>query len=394
MSDARPILAVVTPFLTPFRVQFIERAAREMPDLQFRVFVTQNPDHGPWDVRAISGAELLHLARNKPWQHAEGLRASLGPDLATSRALLDDFREHPPSAIFLVGYAYPSHLRLILWAHRRIPLLLWGDSNALGDTARGIRGALKKLLLTRIIKRCAAVLPCGESGRQFFARYGARPDRTFLCPADPDYRLIDSPNPETLRAVAERYSFPASRRRLVCCARLVQLKRFDSAIDAFVSIADDRPDWDLVIVGDGEMRDAWRARVPQRFARRVIWTGFLKDPAETAAVYRHSHVFVHPGDFEAWGVVVLEAAAAGLAMIVSNVVGAAVDMVRPGRNGSLVAPGDVAEIALAMREWTDPAALERARGESLTISREFREKADAIRGLRAALIATGAITAG
>ncbi len=392
MNDVRPILAVVTPFLTPFRVQFIERVAREMPALRLRVFVTQNPDHGPWDVGSIAGAELTHLARNKPWQHAEGFFASLGPDLSTARSLLDTFRSQPPAAIFLVGYAYPSHLRLILWAHRRIPLLLWGDSNALGDTARGVRGVIKKLLLTRVIKRCAAVLPCGESGRQFFSRYGARPDRTFLCPADPDYRLIDSPSPETLRAVADRYGFVPTRRRLVCCARLVQLKRFDSAIDAFVSIADDRPDWDLVIVGDGEMREAWRARVPEKLANRVIWTGFLKDPAEIAAVYRHSHAFVHPGDFEAWGVVVLEAAAAGLAMIVSRVVGAAVDMVRPGRNGSLVAPGDVAEIARAMREWTSPEPLERARRESLAISREFREKADAVRGLRAALIATGAIT--
>lgn len=118
-------------------------------------------------------------------------------------------------------------------------------------------------------------------------------------------------------------------------ARLVALKRYDAAIDAFARLAPERPDWDLLIVGDGEMR-AWQARVPAELRHRVIWTGFIQDPTETAALYRWSHVFVHPGDYEAWGVVVLEAAAAGLAMIVSNVVGAAPDLVRDGENGRLV----------------------------------------------------------
>jgi glycosyltransferase involved in cell wall biosynthesis len=207
----------------------------------------------------------------------------------------------------------------------------------------------------------------------------------FLCPADPDYTLIDRPDPALLESVASRFGLDPARKRIICCARLVSLKRFDAAIDAFVKLAAERPEWDLVIVGDGEMREPWQARVPAELKHRVIWTGFLKDPAETAAIYRWSHVFVHPGDLEAWGVVVLEAAAAGLAMIVSEVVGAAVDLVRDGENGRLVPPGDAAAVERALREVTDPAKLEAMREASRRISAAFRKNADAVEGLRRAL---------
>lgn len=388
MTD-RPLLVCVAPFLTPFRAQFFTRIAREMPELRVAVLVTQNQDHGPWKYDAVPGTEFVDLGKGKPWQHAGGMKASLRPDLATGRAVIDWIenarRSGPVQAILLVGYAYPSHLRLIFWAYKRVPLFLWGDSNILGDTSRGVKRLLKNLLLPRIIKRCAAILPCGTAGKQFFLRYGAREDRTFLCPADPDYTLIDHPDPALLQAVGERYCLDPARKRIICCARLVALKRFDAAIDAFVRIAAERPDWDLLIVGDGEMREAWQARIPTDLKQRVIWTGFIKDPAETAALYRWSHVFVHPGDYEAWGVVVLEAAASGLAMIVSNVVGAAPDLVKDGGNGRLVRPGDANDVEAALREMTDLANTDRMRAASRAISDQFRRDADAIQGLRSAL---------
>lgn len=393
MPDDRPLLVAVAPFLTPFRAQFFQRILRELPQYRLAVLVTQNPDHGPWRIDSIpgegGGAEVVHLGLGKPWQHADGRWVSLRADARTFGQLRDWLAPRRPAAILLVGYAYYSHARLILWAHRRVPLFLWGDSNILGDTTRGVKRVLKNLVLPRLIKRCAAILPCGSSGKQFFLRYGAREDRTFLCPADPDYSLIDHPDPALMQAVGDRYRLDPSRRRIICCARLVALKRYDAAIDAFAALADERPDWDLVIVGDGEMREAWQARVPVRLKSRVIWTGFIKDPAETAALYRWSHVFVHPGDYEAWGVVVLEAAAAGLAMIVSNVVGAAPDLVRDGENGRLVAPGDAKAVEIALREATDAANLERWREASRSLSAAFRREADAIDGLRRALRAPG-----
>jgi glycosyltransferase involved in cell wall biosynthesis len=394
MQDRRRLLLTVAPFLTPFRAQFYERILREMPEYRLGVVVTQNPDHGPWRMDAVGDVPVRHLGLGKPWQHAEGGWRSLAADMRTFGDLARIVDKEKPAAVFLVGYGYWSHTRLILRCHRLgVPLFLWGDSNVLADNPRGVRGMVKRMLLPRVIGRCAAVLPCGSSGRAFFARYGAREERMFLCPADPDYRLIDAPDAGLVERVGREFGLNPARKRIMCCARLVGLKRFDAVIDAFVRLAAERPEWDLFIVGDGEMRAAWEARVPTGLKVRVIWPGFVKEPERIAACYLWSHVFVHPGDYEAWGVVVLEAAAAGLAMVVSEVVGAAPDLVRDGENGRLVPPGDSGAVERALREITDPAGdgatLARMRAASREISLAFRRDADAIAGLRKALALSG-----
>jgi len=385
-SDARPIFAAVVPFLTPFRVQFLQRVAREIPHFRVVIVLTQNAEHGPWQYTSIDELELLDLGTGKPWQHAARTWRALPSDWRTGSEVVRWLTRHHVAAVWLVGYAYLSHTRVVLACHKRgIPLFLWGDSNIRGDTQSAWKRWIKRLVLSRLLSRCAAVMPCGSAGRAFFERYGTRPDRMFLCPADPDYALIDHADPSLVRRTRERFALDPARKRILCCARLVGLKRFDAAIDAFVSLALDRPDWDLVIVGDGPCRKEWQARVPAHLTSRVVWTGFVKDPAEIAALYLSSHIFVHPGDYEAWGVVVLEAAAAGLALVVSEVVGAAADLVKDAENGRLVPPGDSRAIETALRDITRPEVLESMREASRRVSRAFRTSADAITGLRQAL---------
>jgi len=170
------------------------------------------------------------------------------------------------------------------------------------------------------------------------------------------------------------------------CARLIPLKSTDNLVRAFIEIAPQRPDWDLVIVGDGPLRPVAESLVPASLKSRVIFTGFTTDQATTAAIERTCDVLVHPGYSEAWGVVLLEAAAAGMAIIASDVVGAASDFVFEGVNGFQVPPRDVPRLAAAMLKVSgDEASLARMKNESRRISLEFRQRADPVNGLRQAL---------
>lgn len=380
--------------MTPFREHFLRRVVAELPEFQLATLLTQDPKHGPWEVGPRPDLGLVEFGRQTPWQHAAPLSKSLPADWRAGGRMIDWLTARDVRAIWLVGYAYPSHARLIFWARRKkIPLLLWSDSNVLGDRSQGVKGFVKRLAVSSIVSRCSAVLPCGIKGVEFYERYGATRDRTFLCPAEPDYSLIDNADKARMHSWADRLGLSSDRRRIMCCARLVELKRFDAAIDAFAAIADRRPEWDLLIVGDGPMREPWQARVPERLKGRVKWAGFTHDPADTAALYRLSHVFVHPGDYEAWGVVILEAAAAGLPIIASNVVGAAYDLIDPGKSGEFVPPGDAKAIEAALMTYTDSHAWPTASAASLLQSRKLRAEADPIAGLRAALAASG-VTAG
>jgi glycosyltransferase involved in cell wall biosynthesis len=121
----------------------------------------------------------------------------------------------------------------------------------------------------------------------------------------------------------------------------------------------------------------------------VLWTGFLEDPADLAAVYHSADILAVPSNYEPWGVVVTEAAAAGLAVVASSVVGAAADVVEDGVNGRIFRQGDAAHLAECLLDLTRPRRTEAAKVASRDVLTRWRVSSDPVRGLRNALAAAG-----
>ena len=209
----------------------------------------------------------------------------------------------------------------------------------------------------------------------------------FLMPVEPDYRLILELDQQKIEQVRDRFALPPQRRRVIYSGRLTAEKRVDLLIDAFSRIASDRPDWDLLIVGDGPLRKELEQRVPGSLRGRVIWTGFLNDQQTIAALYRTSDLLVLPSDSEPWAVVINEAAAAGLAIVASDVVGAAAELVRDGVNGRIFRRGNLERLSQCLLEVTSPLRIDQMKRSSAGILLQWREKADPVQGLHQALVA-------
>ncbi len=84
----------------------------------------------------------------------------------------------------------------------------------------------------------------------------------------------------------------------------------------------------------------------------VEWLGIIP-PDRMAEVYRDADLFIFPTRYESFGLVVIEAMAAGLPVIVSNVIGAGI--VTDGRNGVVVVGFDPSHYAEALRRLAPPA---------------------------------------
>jgi glycosyltransferase involved in cell wall biosynthesis len=108
-------------------------------------------------------------------------------------------------------------------------------------------------------------------------------------------------------------------------------------------------------------------------------------------VYRCADVLVLPSDYEPWGVVVTEAAAAGLAVIASSVVGAAADVVEEGVNGRIFRRGDKEHLVECLLDLTDPHRTDAAKAASQRVLARWRSKCDPVQGLRRALALTGLV---
>ena len=107
--------------------------------------------------------------------------------------------------------------------------------------------------------------------------------------------------------------------------------------------------WHLVLLGDGELRGELERRIAlPDLAGAVILRGF-RQYDELPAFYGLARAFVHASTTEQWGLVVNEAMAAGLPVLVSARCGCAQDLVRNGVNGFTFDPYDVEELAGLMQ---------------------------------------------
>ena len=304
--------------------------------------------------------------------------------------IIDWIKENDIKFVLMMGYNDAGRMRIIRWCHKQhVPCFMFGDSNIHGDTRRGIKSVIKKLIVTRIVKSCTGILACGTLGKAYFEKYGARPERIFYFPYEPDYQLLAALSDPFISQVRQRFGLNPGVAGSFTLDDWSAFKRVDLLFNAFLTIAVDRPEWDLVIVGDGPDRKQLEAMVPSELSSRVVWAGFVDDQAVVSAVYRASDLLVLPSDFEPWALVINEAAAAGLAIIASNVVGAAAELVREGVNGKLFPPGDLEALTRAMLQATDSAAIDRLKAGSEPVLAAWRRLGDPVQGLRNALGSAG-----
>jgi glycosyltransferase involved in cell wall biosynthesis len=124
----------------------------------------------------------------------------------------------------------------------------------------------------------------------------------------------------------------------------------DLVARAFVRLAAEVPNVRLKIVGDGELRQNLM-RTLRPVMARVEFAGF-KDWDELPELYASADVLCVPSRYDGWGLVVPEGLAAGLPVIATDRMGAALEFIQTGVNGWLIPAGDETAILQAMREAT------------------------------------------
>jgi phosphatidylinositol alpha-mannosyltransferase len=133
--------------------------------------------------------------------------------------------------------------------------------------------------------------------------------------------------------------------------RLDERKGFRVAVEAFGRLAVDRPDLHLVVAGDGPERSVL-ASLPAELRERVRMLGTVPN-AELHPIEAACDLYLGPAiGGESFGVVLIEAMAAGLPVVASDIPGYD-EVVTDGKEGRLVPPGDPAALAAAAEAVLD-----------------------------------------
>ena len=144
-------------------------------------------------------------------------------------------------------------------------------------------------------------------------------------------------------------------RKLLFVGRLDERKGFPVAIDAFALLAADRPDLHLVVVGDGPERDAVD-RLQTLLRARVTMLGAVPNE-ELPPIHAACDLYLGPATGgESFGIVLIEAMAAGLPVVASDTPGYD-EVITDESQGLLVPPRDAAALAAAAGRVLDDADL-------------------------------------
>jgi glycosyltransferase involved in cell wall biosynthesis len=190
-----------------------------------------------------------------------------------------------------------------------------------------------------LLRGAAGVLVVGTAARESVVARGARPDRVRVFANTIDVKRWSDRVEHLSRKHDDEDLIVLS------VARLAPEKGLDVLVRAIAETGEERIR--LVLAGDGPERSRL-LELAKQLDVRLTMCGDLTEE-ELAAQYAASDVFALLSLQEPWGVVVNEAAASGLPLVLSDRVGAAYDLLRDGENGYLVPAGDVHGTAAALR---------------------------------------------
>ncbi|NBC16191.1 MAG: glycosyltransferase [Bacteroidetes bacterium] len=259
-----------------------------------------------------------------------------------------------PDAVAINSYSLPDARAALWWArqHRRVAILM-SDSKA--DDAP--RSAWREALKQQIVQAFDAALVAGTPQRAYYASLGLPEACIFT-----GYDVVD--NAFFAEGAARARQHPEAVRHLPGLAddtpfflasnRFIPRKNLGTLLRAYAAYRQRATQpWRLVLLGDGPERARLEALAAD--VAGVTFAGF-RQVEELPAYYGLAAVFVHPARRDQWGLVVNEAMASGLPVLVSTGAGCAHDLVQDGENGFRFDPEDPEALAELMRRMASAEA--------------------------------------
>jgi phosphatidylinositol alpha-mannosyltransferase len=263
------------------------------------------------------------------WE-SNGSIAPIAPGRATARRTAEALRSLEPDHVHLHEPAVPGPCLTALIGFRTGPLI--ATFHASGDLAHMWTRPPLRSFMQRLTFRVAV----SEAAKE-----------TAIKNWDGTYIVLW--NGIEIERIASAEPAPTTRPVVFFCGRHEPRKGLDVLLDAWRGIARDAELW---IAGGGPQSDELRRRRDPD----VVWLGNVSE-AERNARLRAATVFCAPSlGGESFGVVLLEAMAAG-APIVASAISGYDNVARADRDALLVPPGDVEALRAALVQVLDDGAL-------------------------------------
>lgn len=305
-------------------------------------------DHGfntavSWDIPLLEGYPYEWVENTAAAPGSHHFKGIINPGITGQLAAWS------PDAVLFYGWAYSGHLKAMRYFKNKVPVYFKGDSTLLNEPS-GIKKLLRYFLLRSVYRNVDHAFYNGVNNKLYFKKYGLSDARLSFAPHAVDNDRFASPRQE--EAMRLRLSLQVAEEEilLLYAGKFDPVKNLSLLLTAFIKL--NKNNVHLLLAGEGTEHEKLAA-IAAAGGRgdRIHFAGF-KNQTDMPVLYQAADLVCLPSVSETWGLAVNEAMACQKAVLVSDRVGCAADLVRQGFNGGVFKSGEEADLLIHLNRLT------------------------------------------
>ena len=242
----------------------------------------------------------------------------------TYNGLLRVLRRKQPALIVTNGFSIATTKLWLRSLFRRTPYLIWSGAISHEDNSQSFRRWQRKML----VRRASGFIAYGSLARDYLVELGAPPEKVEIG--------INTVDTSYYAAAARGLTNHAAPKELVYVGHLPRRKRVDQILQIVKKLSEKRNDFVLRIIGSGEEEESLKALSAELSLEHLVRFEGFKQKEDVARFLAGAYCFLFPTNFDIWGLVLVEAMAAGVPSLSSIHAGATHDLIQCGQNGFAV----------------------------------------------------------
>ncbi|MDN3584426.1 glycosyltransferase family 4 protein [Mucilaginibacter flavus] len=316
-----------------------------------------------WDVPLLEGYDLTWLdnvAKDPGYHHFKGI------DNPSAIKIIESWS---PDAILVIGWACKSHLKIMRYFKNKRKVYFRGDSNLLKEGS-GLKQILKTFLLRWVYQHVDHAFFVGKNNKEYYIKYGLKEAQLSFAPHAIDNDRFSEMRGTECDLLRTALNVGYGDILILFAGKFEPVKNIELLLSAFLSL--NKPNIHLLVTGNGILENNLKKKARESSNMDKVHFMEFKNQTYMPVLYQSADLFCLPSKSESWGLSVNEAMACGKAVLVSDKVGCAADLIRPGVNGLVFDEGDEASLTASLDSLTNDKSQLGAMGEiSRTIIAEW-----------------------
>ncbi|HVV55977.1 MAG TPA: glycosyltransferase family 4 protein [Mucilaginibacter sp.] len=293
-----------------------------------------------WDIPLLDGYPYTWVKNTAADPGSHHYKGIINP------GLIRQIQDWKADAVLVFGWAWQSHLKAMRFFKGRIPVYFRGDSTLLNEP-KGIRKLIKTIFLKWVYSHVDHAFYVGVNNYEYYKRYGLKDGQLSFAPHAIDNGRFMQDHHTEARNLRTSLDLSEDDILVLYAGKFEQVKNLTLLLETFIRL--NKPDVHLLLAGNGPEESVLKDMASR--SQYIHFTGF-KNQSYMPALYQACDLFCLPSFSETWGLAVNEAMACGRAVLVSDKVGCAPDLVKKEFNGAIFKSGDKDDLAGCLEKLT------------------------------------------